>query len=85
MSKFYILMVTLLIIAIINLARALKEKKTNGNFWGVAINIMYTQKKDIPIVCQIFINNTRRLLYRSLNVGCIVLEDGLILFLCNKR
>ena len=40
MSKFYILMVILLIIAIINLARALKEKKTNGRFWGVAINVV---------------------------------------------
>ena len=39
MSKFYILMVTLLIIAIINLVRALKEKKSKGNFWGVAINV----------------------------------------------
>ena len=40
MSKFYILMVTLLIIAIINLARALKEKKSNGKLWGVAINVV---------------------------------------------
>ena len=40
MSKFYILMVILLIIAIINLVRALKEKKTNGRFWGVAINVV---------------------------------------------
>ena len=40
MSKFYILMVVLLIIAIINLVRALKEKKTNGRFWSVAINVV---------------------------------------------
>ena len=39
MSKFYILMVILLIIAIINLARALKETKSKGKFWGVAINV----------------------------------------------
>ena len=38
MSKFYILMVTLLIIAIINLARALKEKKSNSRVLGVTIN-----------------------------------------------
>ena len=38
MSKFYILMLVLLIIAIINLVRALKEKKSNGKLWGVAIN-----------------------------------------------
>ena len=38
MSKFYLLMVILLVIAIINLVRALKEKKTKGRFWGVAIN-----------------------------------------------
>ena len=38
MSKFYILMLVLLVIAIINLVRALKEKKTNGRFWGVTIN-----------------------------------------------
>ena len=40
MSKFYILMLVLLVIAIINLVRALKEKKTNGRFWGVAINVV---------------------------------------------
>ena len=40
MSKFYILMVILLIIAIINLVRALKEKNSKGNFWGVAINVV---------------------------------------------
>ena len=40
MSKFYLLMVILLVIAIINLVRALKEKKTNGRFWGVAINVV---------------------------------------------
>ena len=38
MSKFYILMVILLIIAIINLARALKEKKSNSSVLGVTIN-----------------------------------------------
>ena len=40
MSKFYILMVILLIIAIINLVRALKEKKSKGKFWGVTINVV---------------------------------------------
>ena len=40
MSKFHILMVILLVIAIINLARALKEKKSKGKFWGVAINVV---------------------------------------------
>ena len=40
MSKFYILMVVLLIIAIINLVRALKEKKSKGRFWGVAIHVL---------------------------------------------
>ena len=39
MSKFYLLMVILLVIAIINLLRALKETKSNGKFWGVAINV----------------------------------------------
>ena len=38
MRKFYILMVILLIIAIINLARALKEKKSNSRVLGVTIN-----------------------------------------------
>ena len=38
MSKFYILMVILLIIAIINLARALKEKKSSSKVLGVIIN-----------------------------------------------
>ena len=38
MSKFYILMVILLIIAIINLARALKEKTSNSRVLGVTIN-----------------------------------------------
>lgn len=38
MSKFYILMVILLVIAIINLARALKEKKSNSKVLGVTIN-----------------------------------------------
>ena len=40
MGRFYILMLVLLLIAIINLVRALKEKKTNGRFWGVAINVV---------------------------------------------
>lgn len=40
MSKFYILMLVLLVIAIINLVRALKEKKSNGKLWGVAINVV---------------------------------------------
>ena len=39
MSKFYILILVLLLIAIINLARALKETKSKGKFWGVAINV----------------------------------------------
>lgn len=38
MSKFYILMVILLIIAIINLVRALKEKKSSSKVLGVTIN-----------------------------------------------
>ena len=38
MSKFYLLMVILLIIAIINLLRALKEKKSNSRVLGVIIN-----------------------------------------------
>ena len=38
MSKFHILMVILLVIAIINLARALKEKKSNSRILGVTIN-----------------------------------------------
>ena len=38
MSKFHILMVILLIIAIINLARALKEKKSSSKVLGVTIN-----------------------------------------------
>lgn len=38
MSKFYILMVILLIIAIINLLRALKEKKSSSRVLGVTIN-----------------------------------------------
>ena len=38
MSKFYILMLVLLVIAIINLVRALKEKKTNSSVLGVTIN-----------------------------------------------
>lgn len=38
MTKFYVLMLVLLIIAIINLARALKEKKSNSRVLGVTIN-----------------------------------------------
>lgn len=38
MGKFYILMAILLVIAIINLARALKEKKSNSRVLGVTIN-----------------------------------------------
>ncbi|MBO5893898.1 MAG: hypothetical protein J6Q31_06540 [Alistipes sp.] len=38
MSKFYILMVILLIIAIINLTRALKKKKSSSKVLGVTIN-----------------------------------------------
>ena len=38
MRKFYILMVILLVIAIINLVRALKEKKSNSRVLGVTIN-----------------------------------------------
>ena len=40
MGRFYILMLVLLLIAIINLVRALKEKKSKGKFWGVAINVV---------------------------------------------
>ena len=38
MSKFYLLMVILLIIAIINLARAFKEKTSKSKVWGTTIN-----------------------------------------------
>lgn len=40
MSKFYVLMSALLVIAIINLVRALKDKKSKGKFWGVTINVV---------------------------------------------
>ena len=40
MSKFYILMVILLIIAIINLIRALKEKNPKGKVIGVTTNVV---------------------------------------------
>lgn len=40
MSNFYVLMSALLVIAIINLVRALKEKKSKGRFWGVIINVV---------------------------------------------
>lgn len=38
MSKFYVLLLALLVIAIINLVRALKEKKSNSRVLGVTIN-----------------------------------------------
>ncbi len=38
MSKFYLLMVILLIIAIINLVRALKEKSSKDKVLGITIN-----------------------------------------------
>ena len=38
MSKFYILMVILLVIAIINLVRAFKEKTSKSKVWGTTIN-----------------------------------------------
>ena len=38
MSKFYILMLVLLVIAIINLVRALKEKKSSSKVLGATIN-----------------------------------------------
>ena len=40
MSKFYVLMLALLVIAIINLVRSLNEKKSKGKFRGVTINIV---------------------------------------------
>ena len=38
MSKFYLLMVILLVIAIINLVRAFKEKTSKSKVWGTTIN-----------------------------------------------
>ena len=38
MSKFYILMVILLIIAIINLVRAFRDKTSMSKVWGTTIN-----------------------------------------------
>ena len=38
MSKFYILMVILLVIAIINLVRVFKEKTYKSKVWGTTIN-----------------------------------------------
>ena len=38
MSKLYLMMVILLVIAIINLVRALKEKKSNSRVLGETIN-----------------------------------------------
>ena len=40
MTKFYVLMLVLLIIAIINLIRVLKEKDSKGKFWGITINVV---------------------------------------------
>ena len=40
MTKFYVLMLVLLIIAIINLVRALKEKDSKGKFLGMTINVV---------------------------------------------
>lgn len=40
MSDFYILMLTLLVIAIINIVRALKEPKSNSKIFGVAVNVL---------------------------------------------
>lgn len=40
MSEFYIVMSVLLVIAIINLWRALKEDKSNGRVLGVTINVI---------------------------------------------
>lgn len=38
MSKFYLLMVILLVIAIINILRALKAKSSKGKVLGITIN-----------------------------------------------
>ena len=38
MRKFYVLMLALLVIAITNLARALREKSSKGKVWSVTIN-----------------------------------------------
>ena len=38
MYKFYIVQLVLLVIAITNLARALREKSSKGKVWGVTIN-----------------------------------------------
>lgn len=40
MDKFYIVMLVLLIIAIINLGRTLKENKSNGKLSGVIVNVI---------------------------------------------
>lgn len=40
MSKFYIVMLVLLLIAIINLGRALRENKSNSRILGVTINVV---------------------------------------------
>ena len=38
MRKFYVLMLALLVIAITNLARALREKNSKSKVWGITIN-----------------------------------------------
>lgn len=38
MYKFYIVQLVLLVIAITNLARALREKSSKGKVWSVTIN-----------------------------------------------
>lgn len=40
MDKFYIVMLVLLIIAVINTARALKEHDSSSKRFGVAINVI---------------------------------------------
>lgn len=40
MAMFYIVLLVLLLIAIINLVRALKEKKSNSKLLGVIINVI---------------------------------------------
>lgn len=40
MAMFYIVLLVLLLIAIINLVRAMKEKKSNSKLLGVIINVI---------------------------------------------
>ncbi len=40
MSEFHIVMLVLLIIAIINLFRVVKENKSNGKVFGIIINVI---------------------------------------------